>query len=529
MSLASDFNLLFLNVDLGREFTGIESAAMIRGRAMDLYLDLPAQFVSLYFNPMGHANFRRFQKQGLVSPRTTWVNLFDWIQGIDHNAPASFQPYVPPDGCVLAAVDGTPHDQRLYRQGQVWAYLKFDDLSGRLLFINYLRDGKIWKRDWMGADGRIRRTDFVDPIYDTADPVLEYFWGPDGSPVLIRDYEFTDKKHRTMRSMQRLEHGRVSQVWSDGDDLLEYFLGALLAPDKVNVLVLDRSSEFGGAAQRLKAKRPDSVKLVGMIHNTHYVHGIHSPGHPMTSELSSFYKDMLVSRDPFDALIFLTEAQKNDVQRRLGSGPYHVIAHACRGQEPPRGLERQWHRIVVPGRFAEEKQPLLAIQAFALARERCPEATLHFYGYGEKRAQMLEVIQDMGLQTAVFLHDFEPDIASVFESAGLMLCSSRNEGFCISVLEAIRHGCPVVAFDCHYGPGEIIQNGLNGFLCPPQDVDAMADAICQVLLDRALHQRLVDEAPASVASFAEDQMAVKWAHLLKPWAPAVQRHPHQGV
>lgn len=518
MSLACDFNVLFLNVDLGTEFTGIESAAMIRGRAMDRYLDLPTQFVSLYFNPMGQANFKRYQEQGLVPPRMRWVNLFDWMQGVSPEAPAQFQPYVPPEGCVLAPVDGTAHDQRLYRQGVVLAYLKFDDRSGRLLFINYLRDGKIWKRDWMGLDGRIRRTDFVDPVYDTADPVLEYFWGPDGAPVLIRDYEFIDKKHRTMRSLQCLDQGRVAHAWSHMDDLLEHFLQSLLVPDQINVLVLDRSSEFGGAALRLKAKFPEAVKLLGMIHNTHYVHGVHSPGHPMTSELSSFYKDMLVSRHTYDALILLTQAQRSDVQKRFGDGPYHVIPHACQEVSLSESRQRQWHRLVVPGRFAEEKQPLLAIQAFAQARAQCPQATLHFYGYGDQRARMLETIEVMGLQDAVFLHDFEPDIGSVFETAGLMLCSSRNEGFCISVLEAIRHGCPVVAFDCPYGPGEIIQDGVNGFLCPAQDVKAMADAICQVLQDRTLHQHLVAQAPSSVSDFSEERIAAKWADLLHPWA-----------
>jgi poly(glycerol-phosphate) alpha-glucosyltransferase len=519
MTFAADFNVLFLNIDLGTEFTGIEAAAMIRGRIMDRYLDLPTHFVSLYFNPTGYSNFQRYRSKGLVAPGMRWANLFDWLQGIDPESEVFSTPYEPPAGCLLAPVDGTEHDQRLYCQGMVQAYLKCDDSTGRPIFINYLRDGKIWKRDWFGLDGRVRRTDFVDPVYETADPVLEYFWDSNGAPVLVRDYEFHDKKQRAMRTLQRFEQGRISHHWSHLDDLHEHFLSSLLDPNKVNVLILDRSSEFGNAATRLREKHPGLVKLVGMVHNTHYVHGIHTPGHPMSSDLSSFYKEMLLSRENYDALVFLTQTQVNDVQRRFGPGPYHVIPHAFEPGELRPSDEREWHRIVVPGRFAEEKQPLMAIEAFAKVRSSCADASLHFYGYGDKRAQMIERIEQLGLTESVFLHDFDSDIDRVFDSAGLMLCSSRNEGFCISVLQAIGRGCPVVAFDCNYGPAEIVSNGVNGFLCAPQDVDGMAQAILDIFHNPTLHRRLVDQSPASVASFAESQVARRWAELLDSWRP----------
>ena len=127
---------------------------------------------------------------------------------------------------------------------------------------------------------------------------------------------------------------------------------------------------------------------------------------------------------------------------------------------------------------------------------------------------MLELIKEHGLESAVFLHDFAADIGSVFQGAGLMMCSSRNEGFSITMLQSVQHGCPVVSFDCAYGPVELIKDGVNGFLVKPQSVTDLADTVCRVLLDTDLHQRLISQCAGSVREFCEDRIAQRWASLL---------------
>ncbi|MDU1480554.1 MAG: glycosyltransferase, partial [Staphylococcus epidermidis] len=54
------------------------------------------------------------------------------------------------------------------------------------------------------------------------------------------------------------------------------------------------------------------------------------------------------------------------------------------------------------------------------------------------------------------------------------LLTSEYEGFGLTVMESIEVGCPVIAYDVRYGPGEIIEHGENGYLVEPDNIEAFA-------------------------------------------------------
>jgi len=72
----------------------------------------------------------------------------------------------------------------------------------------------------------------------------------------------------------------------------------------------------------------------------------------------------------------------------------------------------------------------------------------------------------------------------------LFVLSSLWEGFANVVVEAMACGIPVVATNCPYGPGEIIDNGLNGILVPAKDPKALAQAIILILKNPELANSL---------------------------------------
>ncbi|BCL76528.1 hypothetical protein JHS3_22640 [Jeongeupia sp. HS-3] len=85
------------------------------------------------------------------------------------------------------------------------------------------------------------------------------------------------------------------------------------------------------------------------------------------------------------------------------------------------------------------------------------------------------------------------------------------------LLEASAHGLPMVAFDCDTGPSEIIQHRRNGWLCPPEDVVALATALCDAIEMANDDERYLfhqNEALKGVEKFDLDVVLIKWVHLL---------------
>ena len=59
-----------------------------------------------------------------------------------------------------------------------------------------------------------------------------------------------------------------------------------------------------------------------------------------------------------------------------------------------------------------------------------------------------------------------------------------HEGQPLVILEALARGCPVIAYDVHYGPAEMVENGRSGALVEAGDRDALVEAIVSVIGDR---------------------------------------------
>ncbi len=77
----------------------------------------------------------------------------------------------------------------------------------------------------------------------------------------------------------------------------------------------------------------------------------------------------------------------------------------------------------------------------------------------------------------------------IYSRSLVWIVASRSEGFSVPVLEAMACGCVVVATDCG-GPKDVIENGVNGFLVPVGDVDAIVSRVQLLLNDAAMRNQM---------------------------------------
>lgn len=88
------------------------------------------------------------------------------------------------------------------------------------------------------------------------------------------------------------------------------------------------------------------------------------------------------------------------------------------------------------------------------------------------------------------------DMEGELAKASILAMSSRAEPFGMTIIEAFACGVPVVAFDCPRGPREIITDGVDGLLVPPEDVGALAETLIRLIDDEELRRTMSANARA---------------------------------
>ena len=100
----------------------------------------------------------------------------------------------------------------------------------------------------------------------------------------------------------------------------------------------------------------------------------------------------------------------------------------------------------------------------------------------------------------------QEQVVQLLSASDLFLMPSAQESFGLAALEAMACEVPVVASRVG-GVPELVDDGVTGFLCPADDLDAMANASIRLLTDDALHARMSLGARArAVERFADSKI-----------------------
>ena len=171
----------------------------------------------------------------------------------------------------------------------------------------------------------------------------------------------------------------------------------------------------------------------------------------------------------------------------------------------------------------EVKQCQLAMDAFALLTQNHPDWDMHVVGDGPDRAMIQRHAETLKLGTRLKLLGHSDHAGKHYSTAQAYCLSSRTEGLPMSLLEAMSHGLPCVAFaDCD-GVSNVISHGENGLLARDMTVAALAREMDELMGNAQLRERLGTAARRVSQDYAPAQFYDKWETLL---AEAAARKGH---
>lgn len=140
----------------------------------------------------------------------------------------------------------------------------------------------------------------------------------------------------------------------------------------------------------------------------------------------------------------------------------------------------------------------LFVQAASVLIRSKTDAQFVIAGQGQELPRVRKLIGDLGLERCVTLVTEFASYDDVLGAIDIVVQSSQVDVSGFSILEAMGHGRPVVAFNTGTAC-EIVEDSRTGLLVPKGDVQGLAEAIRRLISDREMARRMGQEARQAVA------------------------------
>jgi len=161
--------------------------------------------------------------------------------------------------------------------------------------------------------------------------------------------------------------------------------------------------------------------------------------------------------------------------------------------------------IVTIGRLVEQKNHDLFLRAAAAVSREVPEARFVIVGDGPLRAVLERQADQLDITPRVVFTGERGDIDTILRTASLFWLTSKWEGMPNVVLEAMASGVPVIATDVG-GIRDLVNDGVGGFVVPPNHADAFVRQSCALLRDAAQRRDVAAAARARAETFSTPHM-----------------------
>jgi glycosyltransferase involved in cell wall biosynthesis len=164
------------------------------------------------------------------------------------------------------------------------------------------------------------------------------------------------------------------------------------------------------------------------------------------------------------------------------------------------GIDPQKTIVGMVACFKPQKSPVDFIDVAARVLQKCPSTHFIMAGDGELRPAIEQRIQEHGIQANVTLLGWQDDMPEVYRNLDIVVLTSLWEGLPCVFSEAMASELPIVATNVD-GAREAINDGENGYLHQPHDIEGMARSVIELASNPELRRSMGKRGKARVSEF----------------------------
>ena len=181
----------------------------------------------------------------------------------------------------------------------------------------------------------------------------------------------------------------------------------------------------------------------------------------------------------------------------------------AKGQEKQRKQElglKQGPVVGIVARLSDVKGHIYLIQAMKNVLNKFSDASLLIVGEGKMQGKLIILSRQLGIEKNIIFIASASDTRVVLAAMDVFVMPSVHEGLGLALMEAMAFGLPVIGSNVG-GIKSLIQDGYNGILVEPRDVNALSSAIERMLSDMKAAQVMGNNAREFIKNnFDQEEM-----------------------
>ncbi|OAS17200.1 glycosyltransferase family 4 protein [Paenibacillus oryzisoli] len=313
-------------------------------------------------------------------------------------------------------------------------------------------------------------------------------------------------------------------------------LKSILAANKYDIIHCH--TPMGGVLARLAARsaRKKGTKVIYTAHGFHFCQGaplFHWLAYYPLEKFLSYYTDCLITINEEDySLAKNRRFRASQIEHVHGVGvnttQFQQIDELHRAaRKISLGYQPSDILLFYAAEFNSNKNQAQLIRALAHIRNEAPHVKLLLAGVGPLQVQCQELARELQVARQVNFLGYRTDIDHLVPVCDIAVASSLREGLPVNMMEAMACGLPVVASE-NRGHRELVHDGDNGWLTPPNDYKAMAEKLLLLANDKELRirlgsngrqmieakyaiERVLHQKSAIYSRFMDEKVEVMWA------------------
>lgn len=289
-------------------------------------------------------------------------------------------------------------------------------------------------------------------------------------------------------------------------------LQSIVDNEKPDIIII---TTYGFPICGCVTKLKTNAKLIAEAHipKSETIEGNRRTSFKLRRTFDKWYNDFQCKKvRQFDALVSLTGGDAKNwepISKRVVVIPNPVTFYP---EEMP-DHKHCYKRILAVGRLHKQKGFDLLISAFSLISESCPEWRMEIFGNGDEKDNIQDLIDKKCLQNRIAINPATSHIYQEYLSSDFFVLSSRYEGFGLVLTEAMSCGLPCVAFNCKYGPKDIIKDGEDGLLVEDGNIYSLSEKMLWMISHESERRNMGQKAYQSVSRYRKELVMKTWEQL----------------